>query len=252
MSKTFISISDLKSKKVGIGSVLLIFLLPFFGSCQKSQEESPPVYTENTIILPDDVNFVYHGRIDFTDTLAPKFYWAGSGFSAWFEGTSVEVMLDDSDGSNYYNAIDDDRVEERLVVNCSPGDSSYVIARGLERGIHKLQILRRTDPTTPSTGFKGLKINGIKPLSEPEEPPQLKIEFYGNSITTGHGILDESRKNNEDKATWDNYLNFLSDNKESFVRIITFSCNCCDNTSSTSANYQYICFVHNIYFPLVF
>ncbi|MGI9549743.1 MAG: SGNH/GDSL hydrolase family protein, partial [Aurantibacter sp.] len=38
-----------------------------------------------------------------------------------------------------------------------------------------------------------------------EPIPDLKIEFYGNSITSGHGVLDESRNNNDDRALWDNY-----------------------------------------------
>ena len=40
--------------------------------------------------------------------------------------------------------------------------------------------------------------------------PKLKIEFYGDSITSGHGNLDESRENNDDKSTWDNYQSYAS------------------------------------------
>ena len=55
----------------------------------------------------------------------------------------------------------------------------------------------------------GIKIDPEKQLVEPqEEQPLLKIEFYGDSITSGHGILDESRNNNDDRATWNNYLTY--------------------------------------------
>ena len=59
------------------------------------------------------------------------------------------------------------------------------------------------------TKFIGVKIDPEKHLVEAQEDqPSLKIEFYGDSITSGHGILDESRNNNDDRATWNNYLTY--------------------------------------------
>ena len=183
--------------------------------CQET--ETPPDFVfgkKLELLTPDNPNIVYHGRINFANTLAPEFYWAGSGFTLWFEGTSVEVVLDDKKGkeyNNYYNAIIDDNISDIMLIQCTEGLGSYKIAEGLEPGIHKLQLLRRTDPTTPLTKFKGIRIDHDKQLVEPlEQLPSLKIEFYGNSITSGHGILDETRKNNDDRATWDNYLTYAA------------------------------------------
>jgi hypothetical protein len=210
MWRIFSSIRNSNYQQVIPGVFLLIFSLLFLSSCQESEPDEPIIVYEETIIAPDDPNILYHGRINFSDSLSPKLFWAGSGFTAWFDGTSVEVRLNDDDGISYYNAIIDDDMSKKVVINCFPGDSSYVIATDLDTGVHKLQILRRTDPTNSFTEFKGLKIFGSKQLVEPQLPPDLKIEFYGNSITTGHGILDETRENNDDKATWDNYQTYAA------------------------------------------
>ena len=192
---------------------LLLFTLPLIVGCQGVEASADFVFGKR-LVTPDNPNIVYHGRINFANTLAPEIYWAGSGFTLWFEGTSVEVILDDTRGkkyNNYYNAIIDDNVSEIKVIRCTEGEVAYKIAEDLEPGIHKLQLLRRTDTTTPLSKFMGVKIDPKKQLIEPqEEQPSLKIEFYGNSITSGHGILDESRKNNDDRATWNNYQTYAA------------------------------------------
>lgn len=189
---------------------LLFFIQPLLGGCQKTATHVPEV-VDKQLITPDNQNIVYQGRINFANSDAPQMYWAGSGFTLWFEGTSVEVILDDHDGTNYYNVIVDDKISERIVIDCIKGETPYVIANGMDPGVHKLQLLRRTDSTTPHTKFKGIRIDGDKQVVEPlESQPALKIEFYGNSITSGHGILDETRQNNDDRATWDNYLTYAA------------------------------------------
>jgi hypothetical protein len=210
MWSLFNSIKKFNYRGILTGVFLLVFLQPFFCSCQKTDPDVPEIIYEEIFIEPDDSNILYHGRIDFSDSLSPKLFWAGSGFTAWFDGTSVEVMLNDDDGKSYYNAIIDDDTDNRVAIDCSPGESSYIIGTDLDSGVHKLEILRRTDPTNSFTEFKGLKIFGSNKLVEPLLPPDLKIEFYGNSITTGHGILDESRENNDDKSTWDNYETYAA------------------------------------------
>ncbi len=192
----------------------LIFLFAIcqtlLSSCQTADVPEPEV-AKKSFVLPNNPNFIYHGRVDFTNSSEPRFFWAGSGFSVWFEGTSAEVILDDFDGTNYYNAIIDNNDSERVIIDCMKGETSYLIAKGLESGVHKLQLLRRTDSTTPHTKFKGIEIDGDKQIVAPLKlQPSLKIEFYGNSITSGHGILDETRQNNDDRSTWDNYHTYAA------------------------------------------
>jgi len=190
---------------------LLLLIVPIIFGCQTTEASTDFIFGKK-LVTPSNPNIVYHGRINFADAFAPEMYWPGSGFTLWFEGTSIEVVLDDTKGNkynNYYNAIIDDNISEIKVIQCTEGEVSYKVAEGLKPGIHKLQLLRRTDTTTHVTKFMGIKIDPEKQLVEPqEEQPLLKIEFYGDSITSGHGILDESRNNNDDRATWNNYLTY--------------------------------------------
>ena len=181
-------------------------------SCHENYSQNNGVlFEDKKNISAQNENIVFHGRIDFSNLQAPKLFWPGSGFSLWFEGTSIEVVLDDLDGSNYYNAIIDDDFSNRTVIDCIKGTKPYVISKNLTPGVHKLQLLRRTDGTTPQTIFKGINVNGDGKIISPQESqPKLKIEFYGDSITSGHGNLDESRENNDDKSTWDNYQSYAS------------------------------------------
>lgn len=197
---------------VQVLSLVFTFFSSFIVSCQKdiiSVNEAAFVVKEN--VLAHDENITFHGRIDFSNPQSPKLFWPGSGFTLWFEGTSIEVILDDLEGSNYYNAIIDDDFSKRTIIKCIKGTTPYVISNNLTPGVHKLQLLRRTDSTTPETIFKGVNISqGGKIISPQEQQPELKIEFYGDSITSGHGNLDETRENNNDRSTWDNYQSYAS------------------------------------------
>jgi len=113
------------------------FLLTFCPGCKKTIISQDNFTNDNVHYHPGHDDILYHGRVDYTDTLAPKFFWAGSGFSIWFEGKSVEVQLDDASGNNFYNAILDDNYNEKMVFDCKKGDSVYIAAESVPAGIHK-------------------------------------------------------------------------------------------------------------------
>ncbi|MAJ51359.1 MAG: electron transporter RnfD [Flammeovirgaceae bacterium] len=163
-----------------------------------------------TYIAPKNKNIIYHGRVNHINGNESVIYWSGSGISIWFEGTSVAIILDDLDGSNYYNAIIDNYAERKIIIDCIQGEQIYEIANDLEPGIHRLELTRRTDASSPATIFKGVLIDLTSKIVEPQYKKELKIEFYGNSITSGHGILDETRVRNDDKSTWDNYFTYAA------------------------------------------
>jgi len=194
---------------------LVITFVPLSSGCTSDgslPDPDPDPNIPQTYVLaePDDANIIYHGRIDHSNPKAPRILWAGSGFTTFFEGTSVKLVMEGSDANNYYNVIIDDQTDARDTIRSIKGEREYKFD-GLGEGIHKLQVLRRTDPTSSAGIFKGILIEeGTELLISDYQIPELKIEFYGNSITTGHGILDETRNNNDDKSTWDNYLSYAS------------------------------------------
>jgi hypothetical protein len=184
-------------------SLFLFSLFIFFGTvgyCQKSKTEQSTKHEVN--IFPDDSSLQYAGRINFSNPKEPVFYWAGTAVRTKFSGTFLGVDLYDDKGDNFYNIFIDG---QHYVLKCAKGDSLYTITSTLKNGKHTLEIIRRTDPSSSFNRFKGISIENGAKVSLPVPASKLKFEIYGNSITSGHGILDESRNNNNDFSTWDNY-----------------------------------------------
>ncbi|MEP4095629.1 SGNH/GDSL hydrolase family protein [Reichenbachiella sp.] len=159
---------------------------------------------EYQLITPDHKGLVYSGRIDFSNPKEPILYWAGTSVAATFQGTTIRVKLEDN-GENYYKAIIDGDAAGAIEIDCHAGANTYTVADHLEDRPHTIELVRRTDSTSPATKFLGFLIERNGHLLESPTNDRLKIEFYGNSITSGHGVLDESGENNDNRATWDNY-----------------------------------------------
>ena len=49
----------------------------------------------------------YWGRIDTTKIEAAELYWSGTSVKMNFEGKSIQVLIEDETGDNYYNIIID-------------------------------------------------------------------------------------------------------------------------------------------------
>lgn len=153
-------------------------------------------------VFPDNPSLQYSGRIDYSNPKQLIFYWAGTTVRTQFSGTSLGVYLSDQKGDNFYNVFIDSK---QYVIKCGKGDSLYAVAANLNNATHALEIIRRTDPSSSFNRFEGLVIDKGASVYKSSPAPSLKFEIYGNSITSGVGILDESRKNNNDLSTWDNY-----------------------------------------------
>ena len=169
----------------------------------KDDEEEKEITLQ--VISPTDPNIQYHGRIDFSNAEAPILYWAGTAVTANFKGTVLNVLMDDGNNENYYKVIIDGQEEQAVDFKTNSGQTNYPIKNDLEEGGHRVDIFRRIGAAKEGTKFLGLEVDSDHGLAAPPEFADLKIEFYGNSITSGHGVLDASRSNNSDYATWDNY-----------------------------------------------
>lgn len=185
--------------KLFVFYIFCFFILTASNAC--SQEEIG-VQLKTVKILPNNPSIIYSGRIDNSNPNQPVFYWSGTSMQTQFSGTTLGVYLYDEKGNNYYNVFIDGK---QYILKCAKGDSLYNIAANLNNDMHSLEITRRTDPTYHLSIFKGLAIDKDAKLTNPAVTNSLKFEIYGNSITSGQGILDETRKNNGAISTWDNY-----------------------------------------------
>jgi len=129
----------------------------------------------------------YSGRFYFTpDGSSAQFDWSGTSFSYTFTGSNVSMLLTDS-GSYYTVTID----QTSHTITSNSGTKSYVLATGLPSSSHTVTVRKRTEAGYGGVAtFGGFSINGGSPVVK-SNPPKTgrRLEFWGDSITTGYGDL---------------------------------------------------------------
>ncbi|WP_306397579.1 SGNH/GDSL hydrolase family protein [Telluria beijingensis] len=145
-----------------------------------------PAHAIDTV-APDHEHLQYTGRIDFGDRRAPVLSWPGTSVAATFTGTSLAIVLDDQHGKNYYNVFLDGDTERPIILKLDKGKKSYLVANGLAPGAHRVLLTKRTEGEEGATAFLGMELDDKGTLAPPPARPQRRIEFFGDSITSGMG-----------------------------------------------------------------
>ena len=154
----------------------------------------------------DDPLILYTGRINHADPKAPIMWWPGSDVIANFEGTSINVKLHDY-GNNYFYVIIDDGTPS--LINLTPGTATYTAASGLTNSVHKIRLFKRTETQEGEVAFKGFELEDGKSLVAPPTRPQRRIEYFGDSITSGHSVASTTGDTNNANGK-DNYYTYVS------------------------------------------
>lgn len=138
-------------------------------------------------VAPDDGRLQYTGRIDFSRPAAPVLSWPGTAIAASFSGTELAIDLDDQHGRNYFNVFIDGEQKAPLVLQAEKGARRYLVAQGLAPGAHSFLLTKRTEGEEGATVFRGLALADGGALLAPPPRPKHRIEFFGDSITSGMG-----------------------------------------------------------------
>jgi len=128
----------------------------------------------------------YVGRIDFSNKVRPRIWAPGVYIIARFNGSQCEVLMNDEvSGENNYNYLE-------IVVDNKPtrikltGKTNVIkVAEGLADTEHSLLICKDTESNIGFIDLIGLKCEQLLP--SPTQP-ERKIEYYGDSITSGTGM----------------------------------------------------------------
>jgi Carbohydrate esterase 2 N-terminal len=158
---------------------------------------------QDVVVNHTNPKIYYQGRIVQNKETGTELFWPGTSITIEFEGTEIYALLQDEKGENFYNVIVDNKVVK--VLNPNSKKEKYPLATGLSQGKHVLQLFRKTEFTNGKTTFFNFSIHkNAKLLSV--EPKKRKIEFYGNSISAGHGIDDLEGKDRGEAQFYNNYL----------------------------------------------
>jgi len=160
-----------------------------------------------TPVAADNDKLQYTGRIDFAQPGAPVLSWPGTSVAGNFTGTTLAVRLDDQLGKNYFNVFIDGDLSYPFVLEAAKGDKTYLVAQGLAPGRHSFLLTKRTEGEEGATVFRGLELADGGALLAPPPRPARRIEFFGDSITSGMG--NEGAENGRDDLGKDKN-NFMS------------------------------------------
>jgi len=139
-----------------------------------------------------------------TNPLELQWAWSGSGALVAFEGTSCAVRMT-ARGALYRVRVDG---KESTLDLSNSSDTLHVLASGLAPGFHLVELRAKTEANNATTRFRGFRIEGTAaPLPAPSS---RRIEFYGNSITCGYGILDSVASNGFSTKTEDEGRTFAA------------------------------------------
>lgn len=149
---------------------------------------SKPEVQSSGIIDADNPNIQYVGRFNFSNPKKVVFDWAGVYICARFTGTNCAVRLRDS--TDQYAVTVDDHAPK--VFSFGSGNL-HLVASGLSDSVaHTIMIQKKTEPLVGKGAFMGFVLDKGARLLRPEPRPRRRIEFIGNSITCGYGVLGDS------------------------------------------------------------
>lgn len=142
----------------------------------------------------DELNFFsandpliqFFGRVDFSDTSKARIWAPGAYLMAKFKGSDCEVLINDqASGSNhnYLEIVVDGNKPYRIMLT----DKTNVIKlpAGQPGTEHTVLICKDTESSIGYIDVVGLKCEKLLPLPA---KPKRKIEYFGDSITTGTGM----------------------------------------------------------------
>jgi hypothetical protein len=163
-----------------------------------------------TLVPFNQKNIVYMGRIETIENQCVKIFWPGTSATLIFEGTDAKAILKNGNGTTFFYAIVDGDSEHAKKIKPDTIKTSYTLASGLPKGKHSVQIYKLTDNTTV-TSFYGFELNEGAHVLKPDLPGKKRIEFYGNSITAGHGVeVPDGQNDSGAPEFFNNYLTYAN------------------------------------------
>lgn len=162
--------------------IYLFFLLICTASFAVAQSSTASL----RLFAADNHRIQYTGRVDFTDKLKPRIWAPGVYIAAKFKGSRCEILVNDEASGNNHNyleiVVDDDlpyRIKLTNKINVISG------AAGLSAGEHIILICKDTESNIGYIDFIGFRCERLLRLPA---KPRRKIEYFGDSITSGAGM----------------------------------------------------------------
>lgn len=138
---------------------------------------------ENNILLMDwsNTGFEFSGIME-GDVTATLTHVSASAATAEDPYTYARVL------------VSVDGVEK--IINVNNGTAVYTLAEALDFGAHTIKVLKITERTKGR--IYGIDVNFVGSVADRPADKDLVIDFYGDSITAGDGVVKNDRKGSVD------------------------------------------------------
>jgi lysophospholipase L1-like esterase len=148
---------------------------------------APKKSAELKLFKADNNNIQYVGRIDFSNPQMPRIWAPGVYIKAKFKGKHCEILINDEvsggHNHNYLEIIIDDKNPYRIQTT---GTTNVInVPDGLSDTEHTVMICKDTESNIGYIDFVGFRCEKLLPLPA---KPKRKIEYFGDSITSGTGM----------------------------------------------------------------
>lgn len=160
-------------------------------------------------IKPNNDKISFMGRVAVSQDSA-IFYWPGTSATINFRGSSFKTTMKSLREKGTFYAILDHDVANAFKFESDTVKKTIVLAEKLGKGKHKLQVYKLSNSTSANV-FYGFEIEGQAKLIKPDKLPKRKIEFFGNSITAGHGVdVKTGGKDSGNPEYYNNYYTYAA------------------------------------------
>lgn len=145
----------------------------------------------SAVVDPGSPHVQFIGRFDTRDAAGPKCAYPGCRVVARFDGTEVSVELNEMyaawmDGApSEWDVAIDGTWQDKLVMK--EGASKYVLATGLAKGTHSVELYKRSEAQNGTTQFVAFDFAGGTLLAPPARK-QRRIELIADSVASGYGV----------------------------------------------------------------
>lgn len=160
--------------------IILSFLFLHFVSSQAKTNGA-------MFISSKDKHLDYMGRVGFSNSSA-EFYWSGTSVGITVKGTKeIRALLNVKKDFNYYYAVVDGNTSNLKKIKLSKGKKMYTLVTFLDLKEHYVELVKITNTDDNTTLFYGFEIDKNATVLKSKKVKKRKIEFFGDSITCGHG-----------------------------------------------------------------
>lgn len=157
-------------------------------------EPAQPTQTKDKTLVDITTDVRYFGRTYYQNSTY-WFNWTASGFEFTFNGTGAEATLETESRGEEHTAfikIYIDGKEQTKSIAITDSMQTVTLCKGLKSGVHTVRVVKRTNGRSASLGLMDITLLKGGTIEAPPAAKERRIEFVGDSITVGYGVLATS------------------------------------------------------------